>query len=111
MMTGCWPGSHEVTEFNIRAPGRPLDETVWGINTRLCQREYLWNAAERGDKRSILLKFEMSWPPTIRNGIQIEGCGPGISNVAQIAGYHYFSNVPVGDEQSSTDSPLTRNAS
>jgi predicted AlkP superfamily phosphohydrolase/phosphomutase len=106
MMTGCWPGSHEVTEFNIRALGRPLDETVWGINTRLCQREYLWNAAERGDKRSILLKFEMSWPPTIHSGIQVEGCGPGISNHAQIAGYHYFSNVPVGDEAASTDSPL-----
>ena len=90
LMTGCWPGSHEVTDFNIRAPGRALDETVWGINTGLCQREYLWNAAERADKHTILLKFEMSWPPTIRHGIQIEGCGPGISNVAQIAGYHYF---------------------
>jgi len=106
LMTGCWPGSHEVTDFNIRAPGRPLDETVWGINTGLCQREYLWNAAERADKRTILLKFEMSWPPTIRHGIQIEGCGPGISNVAQIAGYHYFSSVPVGAEQSSSDSPF-----
>jgi hypothetical protein len=79
---------------------------VWGINAGLCQREYLWNAVERTDKRTILLKFEMSWPPTIRHGIQIEGCGPGISNVAQIAGYHYFSNVPVGSKQSSSDSPL-----
>ena len=106
LMTGCWPGSHQVTDFNIRAVGRPLDETVWGINTALCQREYLWNAAERAEKLPILLKFEMSWPPTIRSGIQIEGCGPGISNLSQIAGYHYFSNVPVGSEQSSRDSPF-----
>ena len=103
MMTGCWPGSHEVADFNIRALGKPLDETVWGINTSLCKREYLWNAAERAGKVPILVKFEMSWPPTIRNGIQIEGCGPGISNVAQIAGYHYFSNVPGGSEQASRD--------
>jgi predicted AlkP superfamily phosphohydrolase/phosphomutase len=59
-MTGCWPGSHQVTDFNIRAPGRPLDETVWGINTALCQREYLWNAAERAGKIPILLKFEIA---------------------------------------------------
>ena len=64
------------------------------------------NAAERAEKLPILLKFEMSWPPTIRSGIQIEGSGPGISNLAQIAGYHYFSNVPVGGEQSSRDSPF-----
>src|SRR5712692_104846 len=50
MMTGCWPGSHQVTDFNIRSLGRPLDETVWGIYTGLCQREYLWNAAERAEK-------------------------------------------------------------
>jgi predicted AlkP superfamily phosphohydrolase/phosphomutase len=103
MMTGCWPGSHEVTDFNIRALGRPLNETVWGINTALCKREYLWNAAERAGKFPMLIKFEMSWPPTIEHGIQIEGCGPGISNVAQIAGYHYFSNVPGGSEQASRD--------
>jgi predicted AlkP superfamily phosphohydrolase/phosphomutase len=106
MMTGCWPGSHQVTDFNIRALGRPLDETVWGINTALCQREYLWNAAERAGKIPILIKFEMSWPPTIQHGIQIEGCGPGISNVAQIAGYHYFSNTPPAWTEASTDSPL-----
>jgi hypothetical protein len=105
-MTGCWPGSHQVTDFNIRAPGRPLDETVWGINTALCQREYLWNAAERAGKIPVLLKFEMSWPPTIQHGIQVEGCGPGISNIAQIAGYHYFSNTPPAWEQASTDQPL-----
>ena len=77
MMTGCWPGSHEVTISTSGLVGRPLDETVSGINTGLCQREYLWNAAERAEKLPILLKFEMSWPPTIRSGIQIEGCGPG----------------------------------
>jgi predicted AlkP superfamily phosphohydrolase/phosphomutase len=106
MMTGCWPGSHEVADFNIRALGRPLDETVWGINTALCKREYLWNAAERAGKVPILVKFEMSWPPTIRNGIQIEGCGPGISNHAQIAGYHYFTNATQGSDAASRDSHL-----
>ena len=32
----------------------------------------------------------MSWPPTVKTGIQVEGTGPGVSNHHQIAGYHLF---------------------
>jgi predicted AlkP superfamily phosphohydrolase/phosphomutase len=35
LWTGSWPGTHEVMDFNIRARGRPLSETIWGINTGL----------------------------------------------------------------------------
>ena len=90
LMTGAWPGTHAITDFSIRKLGADLDETVWGIDTRLCQAEYLWNTAERCGKVPILVKFEMSWPPTIQTGIQVEGTGPGVSNHAQIAGYHLF---------------------
>lgn len=90
LTTGSWPGTHEVTDFNIRAPGKPLTETVWGINTRLSKSEYLWNTAERAGKKPILVKWEMSWPPTVTSGVQLEGTGPGVSNHHQIAGYHLF---------------------
>ncbi|HEV8635733.1 MAG TPA: alkaline phosphatase family protein, partial [Chloroflexota bacterium] len=90
LWTGSWPGTHEVMDFNIRALGQPLSQTVWGINTRLSKSEYLWNALERGGKRAILVKQEMSWPPTLRDGVQVEGTGPGVSNHHQIAGYHLF---------------------
>ena len=88
--TGAWPGTHGVMDFNIRALGRPLDETVWGINTRLCRAEYIWNTVERAGKTPILVKQEMSWPPTVTRGVQVEGTGPGVSNHHQIAGYHLF---------------------
>jgi predicted AlkP superfamily phosphohydrolase/phosphomutase len=91
LSTGTWPGSHEVMDFNIRAEGGPLGETIWGINTGLCQREYLWNAVERAGRTPILVKWEMSWPPTVINGAQVEGTGPGVSNHHQIAGYHLFT--------------------
>lgn len=91
LATGAWPGTHGIVDFNIRKPGAPLDDTAWGIDTRLCQAEYLWNTAERCDKIPILVKYEMSWPPTITKGIQVEGTGPGVSNHAQIAGYHLFA--------------------
>ena len=88
--TGSWPGTHEVMDFNIRKLGGRLDETVWGINTGLSKSEYLWNTIERAGRKPILVKWEMSWPPTVTDGVQVEGTGPGVSNVHQIAGYHLF---------------------
>ena len=88
--TGAWPGTHEVMDFNIRARGEPLTETVWGVNTQLSKAEYFWNTLERADKTPILVKWEMSWPPTITKGVQVEGTGPGVANHHQIAGYHLW---------------------
>ena len=88
--TGAWPGTHEVMDFNIRARGKPLTETVWGVNTQLSKAEYFWNTLERADKTPILVKWEMSWPPTITKGVQVEGTGPGVANHHQIAGYHLW---------------------
>ncbi|MFC1525618.1 alkaline phosphatase family protein, partial [Candidatus Latescibacterota bacterium] len=85
--TGSWPGTHEIMDFNIRKLGGHLDETVWGIDTSLSQSEYLWNTFERVGKRPVLVKWEMSWPPTVTSGVQVEGTGPGVSNYHQIAGY------------------------
>src|SRR5262249_39956895 len=90
LATGSWPGTHGVLDFNIRALGQPLTETVWGIDTRLCRSEYLWNTAERAGRTPILVKWEMSGPPTVHRGVQVEGTGPGVSNHYQIAGYHLF---------------------
>jgi len=90
LSTGSWPGNHKVMDFNIRAVGEELDKTVWGINTGLCQSEYLWNLVERVGGKPILVKWEMSWPPTVKTGIQVEGTGPGVSNHHQISGYHLF---------------------
>ena len=55
LYTGSWHSCHEVIDFNIRALGKPLTETVWGINTDLSKSEYLWNTAERIGKKPILV--------------------------------------------------------
>ena len=88
--TGAWPGTHEVMDFNIRVRGKPLTETVWGVNTQLSKAEYFWNTLERAGKTPILVKWEMSWPPTLTQGVQVEGTGPGVANHHQIAGYHLW---------------------
>ena len=68
LATGAWPGTHEVTDFYIREPGSSLSRTRFGVNSELCKAEFLWNAAERGGKFPILLKWEISWPPRMTKG-------------------------------------------
>ncbi len=104
LSTGSWPGTHGVMDFNIRDIGKDLDKTVWGINTGLCQSEYIWNLVERSGGKPILVKWEMSWPPTVTTGIQVEGTGPGVSNHHQVAGYHLFvagkwASRPIGGQR------------
>src|SRR5512133_410992 len=41
LMTGAWPSTHGIMDFNIRDLGQPLVQTRWGINTGLSQAEYL----------------------------------------------------------------------
>jgi predicted AlkP superfamily phosphohydrolase/phosphomutase len=78
--TGAWPGTHGITDFFLpHEPGDDLDQVNDAFDTRKCQAEYIWEAAERARKKSILIKWECSWPPC-HNGIQVEGSGPGVNN-------------------------------
>ena len=90
LATGAWAGTHKVADFNIRNYESYIPDSIWGINTDLCQAELIWNTAERCGRIPILVKQEISWPPTIEKGIQVEGSGPGVSNYHQLAGYHLF---------------------
>ncbi len=104
LATGAWAGTHRVTDFNIRNYDSYIPDSIWGINTDLCEAEFIWNAAERCNKIPILVKQEISWPPTITKGIQVEGTGPGVSNYHQVAGYHLFvterfRGYPIGGEK------------
>jgi len=92
--TGACIGTHGVIGFYNRHPGDPPEKFHSGFDTRECKAEYLWNAAERDGKKSIILKFPGSWPPTIKEGIVIDGCGPGAvlaHCTHQISGPHLYS--------------------
>ena len=54
-------------DFNIRAVGERLDKTVWGINTGLCQSEYLWNLVERAGRKTDFSEMgNVLAPPLLR---------------------------------------------
>jgi len=83
IVTGSWPGTHGITCFHIHKPGMKLDDdngTYQAFDSRDCQAEYIWESAERIGKKSIILNYPTTWPPRIKNGIQIGGAGLHIND-------------------------------
>ena len=77
LLTGAWAGTHGVMSFWVHLPGEPLDQTHPTLNTKMCDVEHLWDVAEREGKKFIMLNWPVSWPPTTKGGIIIDGTGPG----------------------------------
>ena len=76
LSTGAWTGTHGITGFNVHLPGEPLDKVHSSCDSRLCMAEHIWDVAERLGKKSIILNWPVSWPPTIKKGVVIAGTGP-----------------------------------
>jgi predicted AlkP superfamily phosphohydrolase/phosphomutase len=75
IVTGATVGTHGITCFNLHKPGEPLDKIVQAFDSRDVKAEFIWNAAERIGKRTILLNYPTTWPPTLKDGIQLGGMG------------------------------------
>ncbi|MFQ6134098.1 MAG: alkaline phosphatase family protein [Armatimonadota bacterium] len=76
IVTGAWPGTHGITCFHVHNPGDPLDLTHAGFDSADNQAEFLWEALERDDKRSIVLNYPSTWPPRMGDlGVQVAGAG------------------------------------
>ena len=90
LFTGAWPGTHGIFWWGTHIEGEPEHRHRWTMAASASRSEQIWHTAERAGKRAALVKLEISWPAGMKNGIEIEGAGPGISNYSQIAGYHLF---------------------
>jgi len=73
--TGAWVGTHGITSFDAHLPGMLLGDSTPTFNSRLAQAEYLWHAAERQGKRSILINYPIAFPKLLKNGVVIGGDG------------------------------------
>ena len=73
--TGAWMGTHGIIGFNDHLPGMEIGRSTPTFNSRLCQAEYFWQAAERQGKRSILINYPTAFPLTLDNGVVIGGDG------------------------------------
>ena len=79
IVTGAWPGTHGITCFNVYDRGRPLNVTRPGFDSRDCRAEYIWEAAEKVGVRSIVLNYPSTWPPRLKEGVQIGGAGLSVN--------------------------------
>lgn len=73
--TGSWMGTHGITGFGAHLKGMELGEATETLNSNLCQSEYIWQAAERQGKKSILINYPISFPVTLKDGIVVGGDG------------------------------------
>jgi len=76
LMNGSWAATHGVTSFFVHYPGDPLDKFYSTTTSRACTSEYIWDSAIREGKRCIVLNWPISWPPTNKEIVQIDGTGP-----------------------------------
>lgn len=71
--TGAPPGVHGVTCHQIHEPGSRFDRPLSGYRSEMTQGERIWEAAERGERRSLVLQYPTSGPSRLRQGFQVNG--------------------------------------
>jgi len=75
--TGATVGTHGATGFYCHIPGEPFQkgmrERGRTMSSRYCTAEYIWDAASRVGKRSIVLNYPAGWPPTSERVVMVQG--------------------------------------
>ncbi len=61
--TGAWPGTHGITDFNPYRLGDGFGDSPQGFDAREVRAEFLWEAAARAGRDSIVVNWPGSWPP------------------------------------------------
>ena len=88
LATGAYPSTHGITDFFVQN-GNELDSIAYGLDSRLCKAEQMWNVtAEAGLKTLVWHWPGSSWPPTsdspnlhVIDGTQPEGINCGVGEV------------------------------
>lgn len=73
--TGAYPGTHGITDFQVREEGDSLDEARNGFITTELKAETFWEAAEKQGLKTATINFPSSWPPVIKDGYWVAGLG------------------------------------
>jgi len=94
--TGAWPSNHQITCQTLHFKGEQLNKLHDAFISNYRKADSIWEAAERQGKKVILMGYPASWPPTIKNGIQIDGHGVPwrASNMLEISPSRFISTIP-----------------
>jgi len=71
--TGATPGRHSITVWGAHRPTDPAAESHRdeAFNSGLCMAEYIWEAAARSGKRSVVMNYA-GYPPTTDRALHID---------------------------------------
>ncbi|RLF07704.1 MAG: hypothetical protein DRJ64_02490 [Thermoprotei archaeon] len=78
LATGAYPGTHGITCFHLPVKGkRPgaSEVSYQAFHSGDVKAEYIWESAEKIGKKAIVLNYPTTWPPRMKNGIQVGGFG------------------------------------
>jgi predicted AlkP superfamily phosphohydrolase/phosphomutase len=62
IVTGATPAVHGIESFLVHLPGDPLDQRVSGCYAHRCRAEPIWETVTLAGKRSLIVKFPVSYP-------------------------------------------------
>ena len=82
LATGCYPGTHGITDFWNPDP-EEIDTIVYGLDSRLCKAEQLWNVFAEAGKKTLVWQWPgSSWPPSSEseNLYVVDGTQPASVN-------------------------------
>jgi predicted AlkP superfamily phosphohydrolase/phosphomutase len=75
--TGSMVGTHGITCFHYHPEGTPLDTIIQNFDCDRVRAEYMWEAAERAGKKSLVLSYVTTWPPRGKNVLYAGSRGGG----------------------------------
>lgn len=82
LATGAYPGTHGVTDF-WNQDHDELDTIIYGLDSRLCRSEQLWNVLAESGKKTLVFHWPGSaWPPSSdsENLFVVDGTQPASVN-------------------------------
>ena len=88
LATGAYPSTHGITDFWLQ-DGNNLDSIAYGLDSRLCKAEQMWNVLAESGKKTLVWHWPgSSWPPTsdspnlhVVDGTQPEGANCGTAEI------------------------------
>ena len=95
--TGAWSGDHGRVGFGVHLLGEPLYHLHSSWPRSMLNAEYIWEAASRAGKRTIIINYPGSWPETSENIIIVGGAGfGGIWRIAWACCYTTSRKIRLG---------------
>ncbi len=103
LATGAAPGTHGITVWGSPEPATPWEHHRYeAFSNGLCNAEYLWEAAARTGKRSVVMNYA-GYPPTCPEAVHIDWLYLPSRSYFDLSSATVYHNCP---ELNTTD-PLT----